>query len=375
MVECYCLKCSLVFPTLKSRDQHIWYSGIHIYCGACVKRYGNVIVSPEEFDSIDDLRDHCHAHHFRSSYCTNCKTDHHGCADCFDDGIYLTFPNETERVEHQHIFHYQNKYTKSRDCPLRWNDSMEYQCYECPGAMGFQTQKDISSHLRTRHGWVDCPLFFSHSSRKMCLGPSQILWTPEKRGHMEGCHHPNPCNDFDAECWTGLERCPLCNCKFVEPWDVHMHYHDHHPCSLCEQHISTYKQVKKDHLQKCHKPKIPKPKSKPQPKAPKGSERCEDNTRETPAAELSCEGPIDVYAVLDISPQCSQEEAKRAARQSRINTHPDKLKKDGMSWAETCEIDEIAKLVGFAADIVLDPAKRWEYDRSVMEWRNRNWHS
>ena len=41
---------------------------------------------------------------------------------------------------------------------------------------------------------------------------------------------------------------------------------------------------------------------------------------------------------------------------------PDKLKRDDMSSSEKEAIDEQAKMVGHAADIILDPAKRREYD-------------
>ena len=133
----------------------------------------------------------------------------------------------------------------------------------------------------------------------------------------------------------------------------------------------TYYKVKNDHIKRYHQKPAPKPKPKPHPEMPKSAKPSRENASQTPAAVVSQEeGPIDVYAVLGINPQCSQEEAKRAARQSRIDTHPDKLKRDGMSAAEIYEIDEMAKLVGFAADTVVDPVKRWEYDRSVMEWRN-----
>lgn len=83
-------------------------------------------------------------------------------------------------------------------------------------------------------------------------------------------------------------------------------------------------------------------------------------------------GPIDIYTVLGISPHCSHEEAKRVVRRRRIETHPDKLKRDGLSEDEAYHIDEVAKIVGFAADIVLDPARRMEHDQELLEWRIRH---
>lgn len=40
-----------------------------------------------------------------------------------------------------------------------------------------------------------------------------------------------------------------------------------------------------------------------------------------------------------------------------------------MSKAEIDAIDERAKLVGFAADIVSNTAKRWKHDGEVRRWR------
>ncbi|KAL6714858.1 hypothetical protein ACLMJK_007118 [Lecanora helva] len=77
-------------------------------------------------------------------------------------------------------------------------------------------------------------------------------------------------------------------------------------------------------------------------------------------------GPIDIYAILRINPQCPHEEAKRAARQRRIEVHPDKFKKYCLTDAERQAIEEAAKLVGYAADIVLDPAKRMAYDLEIL---------
>lgn len=72
----------------------------------------------------------------------------------------------------------------------------------------------------------------------------------------------------------------------------------------------------------------------------------------------------------------------------RVKTHPDKLKKEGMSDEEKAKIDEDAAKVGQAADILSDPAqvscylrylkllltnkKRMEHDRLVRQWRTSN---
>ncbi len=40
-----------------------------------------------------------------------------------------------------------------------------------------------------------------------------------------------------------------------------------------------------------------------------------------------------------------------------------------MSKVETDAIDEMAKMVGFAADIVADSAKRLSHDAEMRKWR------
>ena len=73
-----------------------------------------------------------------------------------------------------------------------------------------------------------------------------------------------------------------------------------------------------------------------------------------------------MYAIIDISRQSSHDEIKRATREKRIATHPDKLKRESLSKSEE---DRIEKMVGWAADIVLDPEKRRQHDTEVDSWR------
>ncbi|KAL9102483.1 MAG: hypothetical protein Q9163_002383 [Psora crenata] len=93
----------------------------------------------------------------------------------------------------------------------------------------------------------------------------------------------------------------------------------------------------------------PKSSGTPRPKAP------------PPSAEL-----IDIpdhYATLDVSTTANASEIKRAARQKRIENHPDRLKRPGMSKSELARIDEGAKKVGMAADVLSDEKAKREYDR------------
>ena len=114
-------------------------------------------------------------------------------------------------------------------------------------------------------------------------------------------------------------------------------------------------------------PPCEEPRRWPWKPAPPKEDKELPSARKTPQEE----GPVDVYAILHINPRCSHDEAKRAARERRIATHPDRFTRRGVSEAEEKRIIENAKMVGFAADIVLDLVKRREHDRSMLEWLSR----
>ncbi|KAL8634440.1 MAG: hypothetical protein Q9228_007965, partial [Teloschistes exilis] len=73
-------------------------------------------------------------------------------------------------------------------------------------------------------------------------------------------------------------------------------------------------------------------------------------------------GFVDFYSLLGVSPSCSQAEIEKAAKKKRIEVHPDRLIKEGMTPQELQAIDEQAKMVGGAADTLSDPSKRRRYD-------------
>ena len=77
----------------------------------------------------------------------------------------------------------------------------------------------------------------------------------------------------------------------------------------------------------------------------------------------------DYYAILRIPPTASAGEVGRAARKRRIEVHPDRLKRPNMSKQKQDEIDEAAKAVGMAADVLGNEDKRNEYDRGLRKTR------
>ena len=354
MAQCWCLKCSLAFPDLQSRNHHFWFSEAHIFCKACVRHIGGLTVVLDEFDSEFALQDHWQMEHFGCTCCFNCEDDHYGCLSCSDDCVFRTDQKGYERRYYQNNFTDKGRDNTSEDFSSSCEDDTGYHCLQCPHIMVFENAEDLDRHLRTRHGLVYCPYISKRTQSGSCIGPPQVCWHSQERGHMEGCYHPNPCNDFDA---VEAGQCNLCRSAFQEPADVLEHYYAIHPCSECASYISTYYNIQSNHFDECHQDKTPSPSPTPPPTPPL-----------SPLSPVE-QRPVNIYAILGIHPQSTYEEARRAAKQRRVDTHPDKLKRACRSEAERNEIDEMAKLVGFAADIVLDPTKRLAYDEAMREWR------
>ena len=72
------------------------------------------------------------------------------------------------------------------------------------------------------------------------------------------------------------------------------------------------------------------------------------------------------YATLGLSSKATASDIKRAARQARVDNHPDCLKKAEMSIRELARIDENAKKVGMAADVLGDEKAKREYDAMLL---------
>lgn len=80
-------------------------------------------------------------------------------------------------------------------------------------------------------------------------------------------------------------------------------------------------------------------------------------------------GLPDHYARLGISRGSSHEQVLKAAKEMRVKTHPDRLKRrEGLSEDEIRVIDLEAALVGEAADVLSDPGMRYRYDCKMRGW-------
>ena len=71
------------------------------------------------------------------------------------------------------------------------------------------------------------------------------------------------------------------------------------------------------------------------------------------------------YAILKIGHLATDDEIRSAAKRRRVEVHPDKLKRPGMSESEIEEIDAEAARVGEASDVLLNPEQKLKYDRKL----------
>ena len=70
------------------------------------------------------------------------------------------------------------------------------------------------------------------------------------------------------------------------------------------------------------------------------------------------------YATLEIDHLATADEIKIAAKRRRVEVHPDRLKRIGMSDSESAKIDSVAAMVGQAAEVLQNPEMKREHDRT-----------
>ena len=143
--------------------------------------------------------------------------------------------------------------------------------------------------------------------------------------------------------------CHFCDRHFVNAFQCLSHMDGRHwPCSACSK-MTPRSDLHEGHCQTCYPAKFGKP-------FPKAQKRDSGNTKALP----------NHYARLGVSVDSSHEQVLKAAKEMRVKTHPDRLKrKEGLTVEEERAIDVEAALVGQAADILSDPILREKYDRNV----------
>lgn len=95
----------------------------------------------------------------------------------------------------------------------------------------------------------------------------------------------------------------------------------------------------------------------------KEEQRKSEDRSNTAGNNKRTERSSDLYERLRVHPLSTAAEIAQAAKKRRIEVHPDRVRKLGMTERELEEIDEIAKDVGYAADVLQDAEKKRRYDR------------
>lgn len=99
----------------------------------------------------------------------------------------------------------------------------------------------------------------------------------------------------------------------------------------------------------------------------KNYHREQQSRKEPPPSSTKPSSLPDYYGVLGVSSKASADEIKKAARKKRVEVHPDKMMKPGMTESELRKIDDMAALVGQAADVLQSMTLKEDYDMDRAE--------
>ena len=142
--------------------------------------------------------------------------------------------------------------------------------------------------------------------------------------------------------------CHFCDLHFPNTFQRFIHMAGGHwECAICRKIFHLY-ELCNNHCRICYSSRF----GKRFPEAPNG--------------DGNGEGLPDHYARLGISKHSSHEQVLKAAKEMRVKTHPDRLKRrEGLREEEMRAIDVEAALVGEAADVLSDPELRYKYDCKI----------
>lgn len=283
------------------------------------------------FDTASDLRKHS-------------ERNHHACPHCEDIVVHESKEELIWHLDKDHII-----------CPYCFDPTV------------FKQATELETHLENYHGFFKC---------KYCKPDNQpqYHWWPEEKYHMDGCLYPNARNGFKP-CKEGL-FCPSCvRYNLAYRLDTACHIDN------CEGKPHKYKPFRAHGLDKSPGHGRPDNQHRPEKRSRNPRIRqtyCPERDNFEPGKEEYREpaakpapgqrAPPSIYTILKIGPQATSAEIKRACRERRIECHPDKLKLVGMGKEEQERIDEEAKLVGWACEVISDPEQREKYDRKLGAW-------
>ena len=393
---CYCYKCDLQFFSDAELDVHYKLSTNHFFCKDCLfevdyiskKLLMNHIkrVHPslycdlcnKNFDNIQDKQRHNRNLHFHYKFCPysscsalrfkshdelmhHCRTQH-GENFCFDC-------NTDCRTDKALRDHRRYKHPYSEDSGVK-----KYHCYDCDRI--FWTKRTYQLHRDDQHcEFEECkvhpktsdwrsgrPNSGSTSARNASQSQSG-----SKRGFQQESEKPSdpkpkksqsgpkpdqpePRSKPERESQQESGKSSSSRFEYSEP----------DPKETRRQDKERDKQEDKERRRRQEKVRE---KRQEKEKLRQEKEREKRQRRDDYQTRVSATWLL--YKLLGVNASSSHDEIERAAKKKRIETHPDKLKKPGMTKAELNRIDETAKEVGGAAEILLNPAKRSQYNAEM----------
>lgn len=203
-------------------------------------------------------------------------------------------------------------------------------------------------------------------------------------------------------------HCPNDSRRYPEPMPLYRHYRKAHqpfPCSLCDvtiidgqrdAHMAEYHPAEGLPDPPLHHERVPEERNCPwcteaytqatyldhinahlrsgNSRYGKPEPRADPRARQTPKEDAEPKPKVpeirlpdrqpNHYETLGVKYGASQDEIAIAARAMRIKVHPDRLKRaGGLTPADLDAIDERAKRVGWAADVLCCENSRKKYDR------------
>lgn len=221
------------------------------------------------------------------------------------------------------------------------NSRLHFVCRHCPDVVELDSEEALEKHYFRSHLRQCCETCHRH-----------FINYSTKARHMEETHHP----------------CAICGIFFDSDEEREDHYltsdnHSNCICFICnlmfrnrsrfDYHNETF------HLENYWEDFDDQP-----------EDEFEDQPQDKgPPSKPVEQDPPNHYKTLGIDPTSTSEEVLYVAKKRRIETHPDRLKRqEGLSARQLTEIDEVAAEVGWAADILTDPVLRIKHDRELERW-------
>ena len=268
-------------------------------------------------------------------------------------------------------------------------------CSDCSFAKSscFTTDEDLYRHMQQYHRHMICTFCKKtfntpaakqrHDMTGSLLFPESplkdfCLWQAMEADHEERSQRAKTlcddcCTNYDSheefsrhECHpqdrrkdTPLYECGICGLRDLTEYGLGAHRYWNHNES---HHYNNETHFNGFGKRKQPKAKAP-PKTPPEASAKPPPKASPKPAPQPPIKPKPSSAAMDLYVLLGVRPRSSPQAIERAVKKKRIECHPDKLKRNGMSDPELQAIDDWAKEVGGAAEVLLDPSKRAQYDK------------